>query len=281
VHATEVVGTLQDVVDGTPLTWRVCDGPVDLEAGSHRLVATPTAQFEPVSLTWRPEDEQLGTGARRDRDRLQVSSWEGARRVVSVTAGPAAVLGIAENVNPGWQATLDGAALEPMVLDGWQQGYRIPAGAAGDVVIQFAPDPWYRGALLAGLASAVLLVGLAVVGRRQDPGAVPVDLTSPTRGLRLGAALVVGLVALVGGGVPLAGGWAVGLVPPVRRFTAALGTVAVLASGVLVATSAGLAAGNAGTWADTAAAFGVGLLLALIVRVRLPRIALRRGWRTR
>ncbi|WP_324273088.1 hypothetical protein [Blastococcus brunescens] len=54
VHRTEVTGTLGDVLDGTPLGWRVCDGPVDLTAGEHRVVAEPTPQFRPLSLTWSP-----------------------------------------------------------------------------------------------------------------------------------------------------------------------------------------------------------------------------------
>jgi arabinofuranan 3-O-arabinosyltransferase len=276
-----VTGTLQDVVAGTPLSWRVCDGPVELHPGVHRVVAASTAQFQPVSLTWRPVDERSGPTARDESDRLEVRSWEDARRVVSVAGGPAAILRISENVNAGWRATLDGSLLEPVVLDGWQQGYRIPAGSAGNVVIEFAPDPWYRGALLAGLALAVGLLALSLVGVRRplaDRGAVPADLTSPTRVVRIGTALAAGLVGLVTGGIPLAVGWAAGLVPPTRRWAAMLGVVALLTSGVLVATSAGLDSGRPGTWADASAAFGLGLLLALGVRVRRPRIA---GWRGR
>jgi arabinofuranan 3-O-arabinosyltransferase len=283
-YRTEVTGTLRDVVAGTPMTWRICDGPVELAPGVHRVVAGSTAQFQPVSLIWRPVAERTRGTAEVAGDRLEIASWTDARRVVSVTGGPAAILRIPENVNPGWRATLDGAPLEPVVLDGWQQGYRIPTGSAGDVVIEFAPDPWYRGALLAGLALAVALLALATGGVRRpraDRGVVPVSLASPTRVLGVGTALAVGLAGLVLGGVPLAVGWAAGLVPPVRRYATALGVVALVASGVLVATSAGLDTGRPGTWADATAAFGLGLLLALVVRVRRPRIAGWRGWRIR
>jgi arabinofuranan 3-O-arabinosyltransferase len=279
VHATEVRGTLRDVVEGSELTWRVCDGPVELDAGTHRVVATSTAQFQPVSLTWRPESAE-SAGVRDEGDRLEITTWGAARRVVSVAAGPEAILRVTENVNPGWRATLDGVALEPVVLDGWQQGYRIPADTAGDVVLEFTPDPWYRAALLAGLGAAVLLVALALVGRRRPAPDGDPDLTSPTRSLGLVAAAAIGLAGLAVGGVPVAVGWAVGLGTPARRYAAALGALAVLTSGVLVATSTGLASGQPGSWADACAGFGVGLLLALVVRVRAPRIAVRRGRRT-
>ena len=56
VHATEVIGTIDDVRLGRPLTWRVCDGTVSLEEGSHRVEVAPTAQFQAVDLGWRPVD---------------------------------------------------------------------------------------------------------------------------------------------------------------------------------------------------------------------------------
>jgi arabinofuranan 3-O-arabinosyltransferase len=201
---------------------------------------------------------------------------------VTVAAGPASILRVAENVNDGWRATLDGEPLEPVVVDGWQQGYRVPAGRGGDVVLEFAPDTWYRGALLAGLALGVLLLALAAVSLRREPregrGGSP-DLTSPGRAVGLGAALMAGIGGLVLGGAPWAVGWAAGLVPPVRRYAVALGAAALVVSGVLVATSPGLAAGRPGVWADLTAAFGLGLLVAQVVRVRRPRFPGRRARR--
>jgi arabinofuranan 3-O-arabinosyltransferase len=283
VHRTEVTGTLHDVVAGRPLAWRTCDGPVSLGPGTHRLVAEPTVQFRPVTLTWRPDG---GSGPGRDDggadDRLRITSWDDVRRVVTVTAGPESILRIAENVNAGWRATLDGELLEPVVLDGWQQGYRIPAGQGGDVVLEFAPDRWYRTALVAGLVLAVVLVGLAgaaVVRSRRDRSGVGTDLRSPGRVLGVAAALAVGAGALMLGGIPLAAGWLAGSLPPVRRWAPALGVAALVTGGVLAATSSGLAIGRPGAWADAAAALGLGLLLAQLVRVRGPRVPRRAAGR--
>ena len=263
---------MADVIAGRPMTWRVCDGPVALTAGTHRLVAEPTVQFEPLSLTWRPvASSAAATGD--ENDRLRVSSWDDARRVVSVTSGPESILRVAENVNDGWRATLDGKRLESVVLDGWQQGYVIPAGTSGDVVIEFAPDQSYRAALLVGFALALALVVLALISARRRPQATvpPADLTSPVRLLPTGVAVAVGVGALVLGGIPFAVGWAAGLLEPVRRYATWFGVIAVVVSGVLVATSPGLAGGRPGVWADGAAALGVGILVAQLVRLRRAR----------
>ncbi|MGY1792734.1 alpha-(1-_3)-arabinofuranosyltransferase family protein [Geodermatophilus sp. SYSU D00525] len=273
VHRTGVTGTLDDVVAGRPLTWRVCDGPVALAPGTHRVVAAATAQFQPVALTWRPAGSPPAAAPRDADDRLRVVSWADTRRVVAVTAGAEAVLRIAENVNAGWRATLDGEPLETVVLDGWQQGYRVPAGASGEVVVEFAPDAWYRGALLAGLVLAVVLVLLLLADLhrphpgRLDPGGPAVR--DPVLGP--GGALALGLGGLVLGGVPLAAGWVAGLAPPLRRYAVTLGGAALLAAGVLTALSAGLPIGRPGPGADGAAAAGVGLLVASAVRLRRPR----------
>jgi arabinofuranan 3-O-arabinosyltransferase len=286
VYRTEVAGTLGDVMYGSPLTWRLCDGPIEVSAGVHRVVAEPTLQFRPLSLTWSPTTGGSPAGTPRaaatdQGSRLDVVSWSDALRILSVTSGAEAVLRIAENVNGGWRATLDGRPLEPVVLDGWQQGYRIPAGSSGTVEIEFTADQWYRASLLAGLVLAAALVVLALTGSRgpRDRHDASEELASPTRVLPAGVALVLGLLGAVVGGIPLVLGWAAGLAPSVRRYATVLGAGAVVGSGVFVATSPGLTAGVPGFWADAAAALGLGLLLGPLVRVRGMRFAVRRARR--
>ncbi|WP_304528900.1 alpha-(1-_3)-arabinofuranosyltransferase domain-containing protein [Blastococcus haudaquaticus] len=285
VHSTEVNGTVGDLLDGSPMTWRVCDGPVALPTGAHRVLAEPTPQFRPLSLTWAPTTRPSPTAARSDQAPdeaagVDVVSWSDARRVLSVSTGPEAVLRITENVNAGWRATLDGRPLESVVVDGWQQGYLVPAGSSGTVEVVFAADRWYRAWLLVGLALAGALVVLAATGPRRssDPDGHRVLPAAPTRALPVGLAVLLGAVGVVVAGIPLVVGWTAGLVPPVRRHATAAGVVALVGSGVLVATSSGLAAGVPGPWADTAAALGLGLLLSGLVPVRGLRL---RGLRLR
>ncbi|MGW2630053.1 glycosyltransferase [Streptomyces chattanoogensis] len=85
-----------------------------------------------------------------------------------VPDGPAGrVLRIADAADPGWQATLDGKALEPVTVDGWAQGFRLPSG--GGRLDLTHEDPvghtvwlWTQGLL------AVVLVVMALPGRRRE-----------------------------------------------------------------------------------------------------------------
>ena len=40
---------------------------------------------------------------------------------------------LSERSDSGWRATLDGAELDPVEIDGWAQGFQVPAGAGGEV----------------------------------------------------------------------------------------------------------------------------------------------------
>lgn len=85
-----------------------------------------------------------------------------------IPAGKAGrVLRIADRVAEGWQATLDGRVLEKTTVDGWAQGFELPAeGGRLDLTYE---DPlthtawvWAQGAL------AVVLLVLALPGRRKE-----------------------------------------------------------------------------------------------------------------
>ncbi|MEV5358298.1 glycosyltransferase [Streptomyces sp. NPDC052693] len=77
------------------------------------------------------------------------------------------VLRLADTASDAWTATLDGKPLTPTTVDGWAQGFRLPAsGGRLDVTYD---DPightawlWTQGAL------ALVLVVLALPGRRRD-----------------------------------------------------------------------------------------------------------------
>ncbi|MFF0437115.1 glycosyltransferase [Streptomyces sp. NPDC004327] len=104
---------------------------------------------------------------------------EGAAQPVAVAAGPVEahtklpagpagrVLRVADRADSGWTATLDGKALKPVTVDGWAQGFELPAeGGRLDLTFE---DPITHTAWIwtqAGLA-LVLLV-LALPGRRRD-----------------------------------------------------------------------------------------------------------------
>ncbi|MCF3174082.1 glycosyltransferase [Streptomyces sioyaensis] len=77
------------------------------------------------------------------------------------------VLRLADAADEGWQATLNGTPLKPMTVDGWAQGFALPAG--GGTLDLTHENPlghtlwlWAQGLL------AVVLVVLALPGRRRE-----------------------------------------------------------------------------------------------------------------
>ncbi|MEV3856648.1 glycosyltransferase [Streptomyces sp. NPDC050095] len=77
------------------------------------------------------------------------------------------VLRLADQAAEGWTATLDGTPLTKTTVDGWAQGFELPASGGRLDVTYDAPVThtawlWVQGAL------ALVLVVLALPGRRQD-----------------------------------------------------------------------------------------------------------------
>ncbi len=67
------------------------------------------------------------------------------------------------STNVGWKAhTADGHTLAPVVVDGWKQGWVLPADAHGAVTVEFPIDRWYRLAIFGGLLLLIPLVLLAI-----------------------------------------------------------------------------------------------------------------------
>jgi arabinofuranan 3-O-arabinosyltransferase len=119
------------------------------------------------------------------------------------------------NFNPGWSATLNGQELAPVRLDGWQQGFIVPAGPGGTATLSFRPAAAYHLVLAVSLAVAAILLALAAWSftgrrRREDGQGLgqagreawsppPVAATSDRRLIWLGVLGVTALIFVVGG----------------------------------------------------------------------------------
>ncbi|MFF6807680.1 glycosyltransferase [Streptomyces sp. NPDC012616] len=111
--------------------------------------------------------------------RAAVVAASGKGAPVPVAAGPVdihttlpagaagRVLRLADAAADGWTATLDGKPLTPTTVDGWAQGFELPA-SGGTLNVAY-DDPFAHTAWLwaQGLLSVVLVV-LALPGRRRD-----------------------------------------------------------------------------------------------------------------
>lgn len=145
---------------------------------------------------------------------IEVGSWAATERRVRVADHSVdRVLAVRENTNTGWQATLGGQTLKPLVVDGWQQGWILPAGTSGEVVLRFAPDTTYRAGLLLGGVLLAVVVLLAVLPARQPTGRTPAAAVPRGRRrvirslplLAVGAAALVLWSGLIGGLLVAAG----------------------------------------------------------------------------
>jgi arabinofuranan 3-O-arabinosyltransferase len=170
-----------------------------------------------------------------DSATVHIDQWSTNQRLVTIAPHTTdLVLNVRENTNPGWVATLDGVRLTPVILDGWQQGWVIPAGLAGQVELHYTPDTPYRAALLVGAVLLLVLIVAAVaflLPRRRDRAASPTTVPAGTGAGGTGPALIVALVAGAASLVVTAGALgaaiaAVGVAIAVMRAASALDTTA-------------------------------------------------------
>jgi arabinofuranan 3-O-arabinosyltransferase len=148
-------------------------------------------------------------GTARTEPRLaEVVSFESDRRAIELAAGGETLLIVNENANDGWVARIAGSELESVRVDGWRQGYVVPAGAAATVELSFEAITPYRIGLVVGVALVVLLIGLAL-WRVPDRGERSLAERPWPSALAAGSVLFVavwigGVVGLVALGVALA-----------------------------------------------------------------------------
>jgi arabinofuranan 3-O-arabinosyltransferase len=198
---TRASTTVGQLIDGAAIAWEACDG-VDLRVGEHHIDAGPSRALAVATLAVEPAGPRRDpAGGRTDPARAVLpTSWGRERRTVGIDAGSASVLATTENFNAGWVATMDGTTLTPIRVDGWRQGWLVPAGPAGTVHLTYRPATPQHVGLLVGALALLALVALAVVPGRRHPGAAPAaDLTERPwpAWASLGLAAVAG-VALAG-----------------------------------------------------------------------------------
>ncbi|MGZ8742991.1 MAG: alpha-(1-_3)-arabinofuranosyltransferase domain-containing protein [Nocardioides sp.] len=277
VHPTRVTGTLRDAAYGTPMTWEACGGPLTLGSGRHELSIASTDRFTPAAAALESQDRYLDDVAGVGTRDVEIRTWASTRRIVEVGPGDEAVLRVPENVNEGWRATLNGEELASSPIDGWQQGWVVPAGEGGVVRLEFTPDRPYRAALLAGALSALLRragTGLALLRARNSTVAPAPPLIArlafePLRVSQPWGVIGVAAVAFLLGGAGLAVGCAAGFLLG-RRARWLLGAGLVALATCAAAVAAAIDRPEAIEVLDVGVAIAVGLLVMCLVE-RAPR----------
>jgi arabinofuranan 3-O-arabinosyltransferase len=195
---TAVSARAGDVVQLRSVPVRICSGDsIELAAGAHRLTGEPGSAFTLSSLTLRPPNWEISRSQRANR-KVHIQRWSDEQRSIDVESGPSAYLAIRENFNDGWQATLGEQRLSAVRLDGWQQGFVLPAGSGGVVELSFGPEDSYGMVLRLGGGLALVLVALALVpSRRRDDDLKPSPKRSSLRGRPAEVLLAAGGTAAV------------------------------------------------------------------------------------
>lgn len=164
------------------LAYESCE-PVRMSGPQGRVAVAPWGGFVPERLVLtRTDTRPVPVAPARP---LRVGATGVGHLSAQAGPGAEAILSLAQNANPGWRANLAGRPLDPVTVDGWKQGFVVPEGAGGRVVVTFGPDRPYRWGLLAGLV-LVLLVGASALVPSRRPSAPDLgrarlrELTSPT-----------------------------------------------------------------------------------------------------
>jgi arabinofuranan 3-O-arabinosyltransferase len=263
-HPTSASGTVGDLVDGLPVRLSLCGSGkrVGLEAGRHRVFSpgsgNPLAVTD-LRLTGSAAADSLRATApgRAPARKVTGTEWGPENRTVMVGNGFRAYLEVHENAAPGWSATLNGKRLRAVTLDGWQQGFVIPAGQSGAVHITYGPAALHRSALAAGALLALLVVLVAVGAAGGRRGAAARDAPAAVLPGVLLPAVGVATLLLVGGWMA----WASVLLAVAARLwpavAPAIAVTGMTAAGIIAAAAAedGLAPdrGAFGPWAQALA----------------------------
>ena len=203
VRRTRLRADTKSLVRGQSVPFEVCGRTaIPLVAGPTGVLASPSRLFRVDTLLLR----RSGTAVTGPTQSVPVEQdGRGAPASVSVpdrTGG--SLLSLEQNFNDGWTASWHGQELTAQRVDGWKQGWRLPAGSAGAVTLSFAPSTTFSVLLVVGgVLAVVCVVALVWAWRRERRGGA--GTLSPA--LRTGRPGLLDAVVAVAAGGLLCGWW--------------------------------------------------------------------------
>ncbi len=162
---TEIEGRISDLIFLRPLKFRACKY-VEVGVGGawHRIDSSRGSRpFAVADVAIARRDLGSTTGFQRATRELHIEEWGPRLRTVRIAPGPARVLFVNENFNAGWRAFAGEVELQPLRLDGWKQAFVVPAGAEGEIRLQFEPGRLHSLSIVGGLAIVGLILSFAIL----------------------------------------------------------------------------------------------------------------------
>lgn len=192
---TSITTTVGALLDGEPIAASACQSrPIALPAGQQELLISPGPSFfvDGVALA-APGSRDLRPAPTAP---ARIGQWGPDRREIDVTASDRdRILVVPESRNPGWVAHASGGGdLKPITVNGWQQGWVIPAGTSGPVTLTFPSNAAYRVGLFGGLGLLPILALLALLPIRRPRAGEPVHPWQPRPVVLGGLAVAAGAV---------------------------------------------------------------------------------------
>ncbi|MDG2427176.1 MAG: alpha-(1-_3)-arabinofuranosyltransferase family protein [Acidimicrobiales bacterium] len=176
--AVRISGSTSDALDRRPLTVELCDGPLSLFAGVHRLQVRPGAKsgFDLDRLVLQSFGSQSVTSQVSDRPFVQVDQQ--ARTSLAATAfgadGPFWLV-LGQSYSDAWRLELAGATvggkesgIPPVLIDGYANGWLVTptSDKAITLNLRWTPQRLVASGLGLSLVATLLCVLIAVCGRR-------------------------------------------------------------------------------------------------------------------
>lgn len=192
---TSVTASSRELLAGDPVRITPCGEAPTLAAGVHDMELASDKSWRPVQLVLSREGTSSAPTASRA---LTADTWGDDHRTVDVPSrAEESYLSVDENINKGWVAKLHGKELATVTVDGWKQGFIVPAGAGGIVTMTYAPSRTFAWSLGVGFGLAVLLLCAAAVMILRRPGQSPAIRAATSPLVQSVAAIVV--LGLIGG----------------------------------------------------------------------------------
>ncbi|MEU9702292.1 glycosyltransferase [Streptomyces sp. NPDC047981] len=146
-------------LDGSAL-WRV-----DREVARAMIVPAPKSGSSGATAA---PDSADATGATDAATKPVAVAAGPVEAHTDIPAGPAGrILRIADRADEGWTATLDGKRLEKTTVDGWAQGFQLPADG-GRLDLTYDQPLTHTLWIWTQVGLAVVLLVLALPGRRRE-----------------------------------------------------------------------------------------------------------------